>query len=238
MARWLIGCEFTGSVRRAFRALGHDAWSCDLLPAADGDPHHIQGDVLDVLGDGWDGAVLHPPCTYLANSGVRWLYGGKGTGRDDVRWAKMEDGARFFRACLDAPIPLLAVENPIQHRHCREIIGRGPDQTIQPWQYGHGEIKATCLWLKGLPPLTPTKIVDGRTPRVHHASPSPDRWKERSVTLPGIAAAMAEQWGNVPLLKAAQHKGAQSRLAGKWLHQPSEHQEMTERCDLFGVVRR
>lgn len=203
MARWLIGCEFTGSVRRAFRALGHDAWSCDLLPAADCDPYHIVGDVLDVLGDGWDGAVLHPPCTYLANSGVRWLYGGKGTVRDASRWAKMEDGARFFRACLDAPITLLAVENPIQHRHCREIIGRGPDQTIQPWQFGHGEIKATCLWLNGLPLLMPTNIVDGRKPRVHFASPSPDRWKERSITLPGIADAMARQWGDVSILKEA-----------------------------------
>ena len=200
--RWLVGCEFTGSVRSALRARGVDAWSCDLLPAADGSPHHIQGDVLSVLGDGWDGAILHPPCTYLANSGVRWLYGGKGDKRDDARWRAMEDGARFFRACLDAPIRHVAVENPIQHRHCREIIGRGPDQTIQPWQYGHGETKATCLWLRGLPPLVPTKIVDGRTPRVHFASPGPDRWKERSKTMPGIASAMAEQWV-VPLLKAA-----------------------------------
>lgn len=202
--RWLVGCEFTGSVRRALRALGHDAWSCDLLPAADGDPHHIQGDVLDVLADGWDGAILHPPCTYLANSGVRWLYGGKGAVRDDVRWGRMEDAARFFRACLDAPIPRVAVENPIQHRHCRGIIGRGPDQTIQPWMFGHGETKATCLWLKGLPQLVPTRVVGGRTPRVHHASPGPDRWKERSITLPGIAAAMAMQWaGNAEMVDAA-----------------------------------
>lgn len=190
----LVGCEFTGSVRRELRVLGHDAWSCDLLPAADDDPHHIVGDVLDVIGDGWDGAILHPPCTYLANSGVRWLYGGNGRVRDGDRWFKMEDAARFFRACLDAPIARIAVENPIQHRHCRDIIGRRHDQIIHPWQFGHGETKATCLWLKGLPPLTPTEIVDGRTPRVHFASPSPDRWKERSVTLKGIAKAMAEQW--------------------------------------------
>lgn len=195
--RWLVGCEFTGSVRRALRALGHDAWSCDLLSAADGDRHHIQGDVLDVLGEGWDGAILHPPCTYLANSGVRWLYGGRGTTRDEDRWGRMEAAARFFRACLDAPIPRLAVENPIQHGHCREIIGRGPDQTIQPWMFGHGETKATCLWLKGLPHLKPTCVVDGRRPRVHFASPGPDRWKERSITLPGIAEAMAMQWAGV-----------------------------------------
>lgn len=202
--RWLVGCEFTGSVRRALRALGHDAWSCDLLPAADGDPHHIQGDVLDVLADGWDGAILHPPCTYLANSGVRWLYGGKGTERDADRWRRMEDAARFFRSCLDAPIQRLAVENPIQHRHCRAIIGRGPDQTIQPWMFGHGETKATCLWLRGLPQLVPTRVVGGRTPRVHHASQVPDRWKERSITLPGIAAAMAMQWaGNAEMVDAA-----------------------------------
>lgn len=195
--RWLVGCEFTGSVRRALRALGHDAWSCDLLPAADGDPHHIQGDVLDVLDDGWDGAILHPPCTYLANSGVRWLYGGRGHQRDADRWKKMEAAARFFRACLDAPIKRLAVENPIQHGHCRKIIGRGPDQTIQPWMFGHGETKATCLWLKGLPHLEPTCVVDGRRPRVHFASPGQDRWKERSITLPGIAKAMALQWAGV-----------------------------------------
>ena len=200
--RWLIGCEFTGSVRRAFRALGHDAWSCDLLPAADGSPHHIQGDVLAHLGDGWDAAILHPPCTYLANSGVRWLYGGKGTTRDPVRWAAMEAGAEFFKSCLNANIPMVACENPIMHRYAREIVGRGPDQIIQPWQFGHGETKATGLWLRGLPKLTPTKIVDGRTPRVHFASPGPDRWKERSITLPGIAEAMASQWGNMSAIAA------------------------------------
>ncbi len=193
--RWLIGCEFTGSVRREFRALGFDAWSCDLLPAADGSEHHIQGDVMSVLGDGWDAAVMHPPCTYLANSGVRWLYGGKGSERDAIRWAQMEAAARFFRACLDAPIEHIAVENPIQHSHCMGIIGQPADQTIQPWQFGHGETKATRLWLKNLPPLVPTEIVGGRTPRVHFASPGPDRWKERSKTMPGIARAMADQWG-------------------------------------------
>jgi len=192
--RWLIGCEFTGSVRRAFRALGHDAWSCDLLPAADGDPHHIQGSVLDHLAEGWDGAVFHPPCTYLANSGVRWLYGGKGNVRDEVRWKQMREAAQFFLDLMDCPITRIAIENPIQHRHA----DLPPyDQVIQPWQFGHGETKATCLWLKNLSPLVPTKIVDGRKPRVHFASPSPDRWKERSITLSGIAEAMAMQWGGV-----------------------------------------
>ena len=195
--RWLIGCEFTGSVRRAFRALGHDAWSCDLLPAADGSPHHIRGNVVGHLNDGWDAAIFHPPCTYLANSGVRWLYGGKGKTRDKQRWAAMEAGAMFFETCLNARIPMVAVENPIMHSYARAIVGRGPDQIIQPWQFGHGETKATCLWLRGLPKLTPTEIVDGRKPRVHFASPGPDRWKERSVTLPGIATAWAQQWGGV-----------------------------------------
>lgn len=192
--RVLIACEFSGEVRDAFRRLGHDAVSCDLLPSERPGPH-IQADARSVLGDGWDLLIAHPPCTYLANSGVRWLYGGKGTVRDERRWRQMADGAALFRAMLEAPIPRVAVENPIMHRHAKEIVGRGPDQTIQPWQFGHGETKATCLWLKALPPLTPTQIVDGRVPRVHYASPSPDRWKQRSKTLSGIAAAMAEQWG-------------------------------------------
>lgn len=192
--RWLVGCEFTGSVRRALRALGHDAWSCDLLPAEDGSPYHIQGNVLDYLDEGWDGAIFHPPCTFLANSGARWLYKGKHKKRDLVRWANMEEAARFFKKLLAAKIPRKALENPIQHCHARKLIGRGPTQIIQPWQFGHGETKATCLWLDGLPMLVPTKIVSGRVPRVHFASPGPDRWKERSVTLPGIAKAFALQW--------------------------------------------
>lgn len=192
--RVLIACEFSGAVRDAFLALGHDAVSCDLLSSASPGPH-IQGDAREYLGDGWDLLIAHPPCTYLANSGVRWLYGGKGATRDPVRWRSMEDGANFFRLMLEAPIPRIAVENPIMHGHAKAIVGRDPDQTIQPWQHGHGETKATCLWLKGLPTLKPSRVVDGRLPRVHFASPSPNRWKERSVTLPGIAAAMAAQWG-------------------------------------------
>ena len=199
----LVACEFSGAVRDAFRALGHDAWSCDLLPS-ETEGLHIQDDVLNRLTwTHWDLLVAHPPCTFLANSGVRWLYGGKGTTPDPVRWEKMKAGAEFFKALLDAPIERVAVENPIMHRYAREIVGRGHDQTIQPWQFGHGETKATCLWLKGLPKLVPTKIVDGRQPRVHFASPGPDRWKERSRTMTGIAEAMAAQWGGRVETKAA-----------------------------------
>lgn len=195
--RVLVACEFSGTVRDAFCALGHDAVSCDLLPS-DTPGKHIQGDVIPHLGDGWDLMIAHPPCTYLANSGARWLYkeGGK---RDPKRWKLMREGAEFFRLILEAPIPRIAVENPIQHRHAKEVIGCGQDQVIQPWMFGHGETKATCLWLKNLPLLSPTKIVDGRSPRVHFASPSPDRWRLRSITLPGIAAAMAAQWGRLEI---------------------------------------
>ena len=187
--RVLVACEFSGVVRRAFRALGHDAWSCDLLPAEDGDQHHITGDVLLYLSGGlkvWDLMIAHPPCTHLAVSGARWF-------KD-----KQEEQAQaleFVRTLLSVPIPRIALENPIS------VISskiRKPDQIIQPWQFGHGEVKATCLWLKNLPLLEPTHIVEGRTPRVHYASPGPDRWKERSRTQAGIAAAMADQWGSTP----------------------------------------
>lgn len=191
----LIGCEFSGVVREAFRLRGHHAWSCDILPAADGSPYHIQDDVRNHLDIGWDLAIFHPPCTCLANSGVRWLYGGKGTTVDPKRWAAMEQGAALFLACLNAPIPSIAVENPVMHGHAQRIIGRGPDQTVQPWMFGHGEIKRTCFWLKNLPDLEPTDIVPGRVPRVHHEPPHPDRWKRRSITYQGIADAMASQWG-------------------------------------------
>lgn len=191
----LIGCEFSGIVRDEFRKLGHNAWSCDLLPTEADPAFHIQGDLLSVLGDGWDLAVFHPPCTYLCNSGVRWLYGGKGKERDADRWRKMTDAATFFKALLAAPIPGIAIENPIPHRYALEAIGTRYTQIVQPWQFGEPEIKATCLWLKNLPSLTPSNIVEGRKPRVHFASPGPDRWKERSRTLQGIAAAMAAQWG-------------------------------------------
>ena len=190
----LVACEFSGIVRDAFRARGHDAVSCDLLPTEKSGPH-IMDDAMEHLDHDWDLIVAHPPCTYLANSGVRWLFGGKGTTRDPERWALMEDAALFFREFLTAPCPRIAVENPIMHRYGKEIIGRQHDCLIQPWEHGEPETKATCFWLKGLPPLKPSRIVEGRSPRVHHASPGPDRWKERSRTLPGIAAAMAKQWG-------------------------------------------
>lgn len=203
----LIACEFSGAVRDAFRRLGHEAWSCDLEEIeAEGEwqNYHLYGDYrwfVDAAAPGcpvdhWDLLIGHPPCTYLSNSGVRWLYGGKGKIRDKDRWAKMEQGAAFFKEMLNAPVPKIAVENPIMHRYAREIVKTPYSQIIQPHRYGHGETKATCLWLKGLSPLTPTKIVLGRVARVHKASPGPDRWKERSRTLPGIAAAMAAQWGN------------------------------------------
>jgi len=186
-ARILIGCEYSATVRDAFRARGFDAYSCDLLPT-EGDPRwHIQGDLLAILGDGWDMAVFHPPCTDLAVSGARHFAAKKADGRQEA-------ALDFVRALMAAPIPYIALENPVS------IISsqiRKPDQIIQPWQFGHGEVKATCLWLKNLPKLVPTDIVEGRDPRVHFMSPGPNRWKERSRTLAGIADAMADQWGAI-----------------------------------------
>jgi hypothetical protein len=182
--RVLVACEFSGVVRDAFTARGHSAMSCDLIPT-EGDPiNHWQGDVLEVLDWGWDQMIAHPPCTNLAVSGARWF--------KDKQQEQLAD-LMFVRSLLAAPIPRIALENPISV--LSTYISK-PDQIIQPWMFGHGETKATCLWLKNLPKLEPTEIVEGRTPRVHHASPGPDRWKERSRTLPGIAAAMAEQWGS------------------------------------------
>lgn len=196
--RVLIACEFSGVVRNAFLAAGHDAWSCDLLPSEDGSNRHIQGDARDYLNDGWDLLmVAHPPCTRLCNSGVRWLsVPPPGRTREDM-WRELEEGAALFSAFWNAPIERIAVENPVMHRHAKERIVNyaEPAQSVQPWQFGHGETKRTCLWLRNLPPLTPTKIVEGRTPRVHHMPPSADRWRERSRFYPGIAAAMAAQWG-------------------------------------------
>ncbi len=204
LMRVLIACEFSGVVRRAFRERGHDAWSCDLLPAEDGSPYHFQQNIFGLHCDllllecDWDLLIFHWPCTRLCNSGVRWLFGGKGMVRDESRWKQMEEDAERFRFLLEeTEIPKVAGENPIPHFYAASRIGTKYSQIIQPWQFGHGETKATCLWLKNLPPLRPTNIVEGRTPRVHHASPGPDRWKERSRTLPGIAAAMSEQWGSL-----------------------------------------
>lgn len=189
----LVACEYSGAVRDAFISLGHNAISCDLLPTDVPGPHY-QGDVLDLIsGDNakkFDLLVAHPPCTRLANSGVRWL-------KERDLWEEMRQGAIFFRKFLDCDIPLIAVENPIPHKYALEIIGKKYTQIIQPWQFGHGETKATCLWLKGLPNLIPTNIVSGREQRIWLLPPGPDRWKERSRTFHGIANAMAEQWGNL-----------------------------------------
>lgn len=180
----LIACEFSGIVRDAFRTLGYDALSCDLLPSEREGPHY-QGDVRDLLQQKWDLLIAHPPCTYLAVSGARWMH-------EPERKRRQQEALDFVCLLLDSDCPHIAVENPVGviSTHVRK-----PDQYIQPWQFGHGEVKKTGLWLKGLPKLQPTNIVEGRTPRVHHASPSPDRWKERSRTYTGIAEAMASQWG-------------------------------------------
>ena len=202
----LVACEFSGIVRRAFADRGHDAWSCDLLPAEDRSNKHLQCDVRDILADGWDLLIVaHPPCTRLCNSGVRWLsVPPKGKSLAQM-WAELDAGCALFSDLWNAPIERVAVENPVMHRHAKERIRNyaEPAQSVQPWQFGHGEVKRTCLWLRKLPPLTPTQIVEGRTPRVHHMSPGPDRWKERSRFFPGIASAMAAQWGAILEAEAA-----------------------------------
>jgi site-specific DNA-cytosine methylase len=179
--RILVACEYSGVVRDAFLARGHDAVSCDLLPTEQPGPHY-QGDVRDVLDDGWDLMVAHPPCTHLAVSGARWF---------KEKQQEQAEALDFVRLLLDAPIARIALENPVSIISSRI---RKPDQIIQPWQFGHGETKATCLWLKGLPLLQPTDIVEGREGRVWKMPPSPTRWKDRSRTYTGIAAAMADQW--------------------------------------------
>ena len=191
--RVLVACEYSGIVRNAFIRAGHDAISCDLLPSEQPDPYgnddcHYQGNVLELLADKnylFDIMIAHPPCTHLAVSGSRWF-------KDKVQ--EQADALDFVRRLMDAPIPKIVIENPIS------VISskiRKPDQIIQPWQFGHGETKATCLWLKGLPKLTPTNVVEGREARVHRMPPGPNRWKERSRTYQGIADAMAKQWGNL-----------------------------------------
>lgn len=187
----LVACEFSGIVRDAFIAKGRHVLSCDLLPSEQPGPHY-QGDVRDLLKPGqWDLLIAHPPCTYLCNSGVRWLH------TEPHRMAKMEEAAKFFKLLLEADIPHIAVENPIPHKYALAIIGQKYSQIVQPYMFGHGETKATCLWLKNLPPLLPTEVVQGRLHRVHRLPSSPDRWKERSRTLKGLAEAMADQWGGL-----------------------------------------
>lgn len=218
--RVLVACEFSGVVRDAFRERGHDAWSCDLLPS-EGEPlgywypqhypeghqlrghqFHYQCDVRELFPSGriyqtmllesqvvsWDLLIAHPPCTRLCNSGVRWL-------AERNLWKELDEAAAFFKWLLDLAVPRICVENPVMHKHALARIGVRHTQSIQPWQFGHGETKETRLWLKNLPSLIPTNIVKGREPRVHYASPGKDRWKERSITYQGIADAMADQWG-------------------------------------------
>ena len=185
----LVACEFSGTVRDAFAMRGHDAWSCDLLPT-ESPGQHIQGDVRDILDRGWDLMIAHPPCTHLAVSGARWFKG---------KEVEQAEALEFVNIILAAPIQRIAMENPVG------IIStkiRRPTQIIQPWQFGHGETKSTCLWLQGLPPLVPTNIVSGREQRVWKLPPSKDRWKLRSKTYHGIAQAMAEQWGSLRAEKA------------------------------------
>jgi site-specific DNA-cytosine methylase len=182
--RVLVACEFSGIVRDAFRAIGHDALSCDLLPSERPGPHY-QGDVRDLLTEPWDMMIAHPPCTHLCVSGARWFAEKRADGRQ-------QEAIDFVFMLAAAPIPHIAIENPVG---ILSSVWRKPDCIIQPWMFGHGETKATCLWLKGLPPLTPTHIVQGREGRVWREPPSPERAKIRSRTFPGIAAAMASQWG-------------------------------------------
>lgn len=189
----LIGCEYSGAVRDAFIAAGHDAMSCDLLPTDAPGPHY-QGDVRDVLDYPWDMAVFFPPCTDLSVSGARHFAAKRLDGRQQA-------SVSFFMLLAKTDIPRVAIENPVS---IMSSLYRKPDQIIQPWQHGHGETKATCLWLKSLPLLTPTNIVEGRADRIHKMPPSPDRWKLRSATYPGIAAAMAEQWGKPQMQLAAE----------------------------------
>lgn len=206
--RILIGCEFSGTVRRAFAARGFDAWSCDLLPSEDRSNKHLVGDIRNYLGDGWDALfVAHPPCTRLCNSGVRWLTVPPPGRTLDEMWAELDEGAALFSDCWNAPIPHVAVENPVMHRHAKErIVNYEPAaQTVQPWWFGEPVFKATGLYLRNLPRLNPTNKLNLPAPgtpehkqwsRIHRAPPGPNRWKERSRFFPGIAEAMADQWGD------------------------------------------
>lgn len=184
-------CEFSGIVRDAFTAQGHDAISYDIIPS-ERPGRHIQADITKFDMDYWtqfDLAICHPPCTYLANSGVRWLH------EYPHRWNLMKESAALFNYVLSLPVDKLCVENPIQHKYAAQLINRKYAQIIHPWQFGHGETKATCLWLKNLPKLQPENIVSERQPKIHYMSPGADRGKERSRTYTGIANAMARQWG-------------------------------------------
>lgn len=214
-ARWLVACECSGMVRQAFRAVGVHAWSADLRPAADASPWHLHGDVRAWLAGGpegpWDGMIAHPPCTRLTNAGVRWLHvPPPGVTLPEI-WAELEDACAFYRTLREAPIPRKALENPIMHRHARERLGlpRGARQVVQPWMFGDPEFKAVGLELHNLPPLVPGPVLVDRpkpsTPeharwsRVHRMPPSPERGQLRSQFFPGLARAMAAQWGALPI---------------------------------------
>jgi len=184
----IIGCEQSQVITEAFIKAGHNAMSCDLYEDGEKGLPHYRGDVRDLFHEKCDLFIVHPPCTRLSNSGVRWL-------AERNLWSDMEQAARFFLECLNAPFPRICAENPIMHKYAREIIGVKYSQIIQPWQFGHPETKATCLWLKNLTPLQPTNIVEGREQRIWKMSPGPERAKLRSRTFDGIAKAMAEQWG-------------------------------------------
>jgi hypothetical protein len=200
--RVLVACEFSQIVTMAFRNRGHEAISCDLLPTEGNPKWHIQGDVLEILDDGWDMMIAHDPCTYQCNSGVCWLYNKDGTSNTE-RWELLDESCIFTRKLLKAPIKKVCRENPIPHKYALERIGRKYNQIIQPYMFGCPERKATCLWLENLPKLKPTKDVKtemealpkAQAQRIHYTSPSPDRWKIRSTTFQVFADAMAEQWG-------------------------------------------
>jgi hypothetical protein len=225
--RVLVACERSGVVRRAFRALGHNAWSCDLEPADDGSRFHIQGDAIAAAyrtassgRSWWDLLIFHAECTYLANSGAKHLYAGmnKVNGPNPERWARMGAAALFFKLLLDAPVERVAGENPIMLGYPKEFFGISePTQIIQPWQHGHGETKATGLWLKRLPPLRPTNIVEGREQRVWRMGPGENRKRDRSRTFDGIAAAMAEQWGGNAIADTHPEGGDGTEIAAPFM---------------------
>jgi len=218
--RVLIACEQSGVFRRAFAARGHDAWSCDLLPAEDGSNRHITGDARDILGDGWDLLmVAHPPCTRLCNSGVRWLSTPPPGRTLAEMWAELDEGAALFAACWQAPVPRVAIENPIMHRHARARLPADlpRPQIVQPWWFGERAFKGTGWYLRGLPPLAPTDRLTPPAPGtddhkawswVHRAPPGPDRWRIRSRSFPGMAAAAAQQWGDLDGLTVAEREAA------------------------------
>ncbi|WP_068305883.1 hypothetical protein [Pararhodobacter sp. CCB-MM2] len=222
--RVLIGCETSGVMRRAFARLGHDVWSCDLLPAEDGSNRHIRGDVRDILADGWDLLmVCHPPCTRLCNSGVRWLTTPPPGRTRDEMWAELDEGAALFSACWKAPIERVALENPVMHGHARARLPADlpKPQIVQPWWFGEPFFKATGLYLRGLPRLTATDKLTPPKPgteahkawsAIHRAPPGPDRWKFRSRTFEGVAAACAQQWaGNAAHLTPAEQEARHAR---------------------------